>query len=163
MKPRDLLPARWISGQTPARVPADSPFRSLHREMNRVFEDFFRDFDLAPALAGGEVPKIDVSETETEVLVSAELPGIDEKDVEVSLSQGVLTIKGEKKLEKEQKEKNFHRVERSYGSFQRSIPLPCDVEEDKADAAFKQGVLTVKLPKTKAAQQSKKIAVKSGG
>jgi len=167
MKLKDLIPARWSGPHSLAHRDDDSPFVSLQREMNRVFDDFFKGFAVSPALSGGlmgsEVPKVDVSETEKEVHVSADLPGIDEKDVDVSLANGVLTIKGEKKVEKEEKDKNYHRVERSYGSFQRAIPLPCEVDEDKAEASFKQGVLTIKLPKTKEAQHCKKIAVKSGG
>ena len=101
----------------------------LQREMNRMFDDFFgRDFAVEPFGRGGEwVPALEVSESDNAVAVKAELPGLDPKHVEVTLVNGVLTIKGEKKHENEAKEKNFHVVERSYGSFQRSVRLPAAV------------------------------------
>ena len=92
-------------------------------------------------------PRVDVSETDTELKIEAELPGIDEKDVEVVLSDGRLTIKGEKKQEKEEKKKDYHMVERSYGSFARSIVLPFEADPDKVKATFAKGVLTVTVPK----------------
>ena len=105
-------------------------------------------------------PRMDVSETDKEIVVSAELPGLADEDIDVSLSLGMLTISGEKKQEKEKKGRNYYHVERSYGSFQRSIPLPAEVDTNQVDAVFKKGVLTVTLPKTGAAQAGKKIAVK---
>jgi HSP20 family protein len=132
------------------------PFAAMRQEMDKIFERFGSGFELAPfegkAIAEWS-PKVNVSETEKEVLVTAELPGIEEKDVEVTLDNGVLAIKGEKKAEKEEKNKNYHRIERSYGSFVRSIALPHEVEEEKVEATFKNGVLTVKLPKTPAGGQ----------
>lgn len=100
-------------------------------------------------------------EGDKEMKVSAELPGLDEEDVEVTLANNVLTISGEKKDEKQDRGKNYYRMERSYGSFKRSISVPLEVDTDKVEATFKQGVLTITLPKTAAAQRRKRIAVKT--
>ena len=105
---------------------------------------------------------MDVAEDGKEITLTAELPGLDEKDVEILLSNNVLTIKGEKKSEQEKKEKDYYRVERSYGSFSRTIPLPEGIDADKVNASFKKGVLTVTVPKLPEAQKEvKKIAVKA--
>jgi HSP20 family protein len=125
------------------------PFASLRRDMERLFEDFSRDLGWGPpATAGTAVaPRIDVSETDSEIKIEAEMPGVEEKDVEVVLSNGRLTIKGEKKQEKEEKKKDYHFVERSYGSFARSIGLPFEADPSKVQARFDKGVLTVTVPK----------------
>ena len=109
--------------------------------MERVFEDFSRDFGWGPPAPAGVAmaPRIDVSETDTEIKIEAELPGVDEKDVEVVLSDGRLTIKGEKKQEKEEKKKDYHMVERSYGSFARSIALPFEADPDQGEGDVRQG------------------------
>ena len=135
------------------------PIGGLQGEMNRMFDDFFgRDFAVEPFGRGGEwIPALEVSELDTAVAVKAELPGLDPKDIEVTLANDVLTIKGEKKHESETKEKNFHLVERSYGSFERSVRLPTGVKPDAVDAKFKNGVLTVELPK---AEEARTKAVK---
>jgi HSP20 family protein len=141
----------------------EKPVSSLQREMNRLFEDFFnRDFFVEPFRGMGEWrPAVDIAETDDAVVVKAELPGLDPKEVEVSLSGDVLTIKGQKKEEKEEKTKSFHRVERSYGSFTRSVRLPAAVVADKVEANFKNGILTVDLPKAEEAKRkSLKIDVK---
>ena len=162
---RELLPWRK-SEHEPAR--SEHPLVALHREMNRLFEDFFRGFELErfPALEsmfGGFSPRVNVVEDDKEVRVTAELPGVTEKDVEVTLTQNTLTIKGEKKEEHEEKGKSYYRAERAYGTFQRVIPLPAEVEQDKAEATFKNGVLTIRLPKTEAArEQRKRIEIKTG-
>jgi len=151
------------------------PFESLRREVDRLFEDFgggfwrspFRStFDLAPfqrlATGFGAMPAVDVSETDKTYEITAELPGMDEKNVEVRLSNGVLTIKGEKQDEKEEKKKDYYMQERSYGSFQRSFQVPEGVDTDKIEASFKKGILSVTLPKSAEAQKAeKKITVKS--
>ena len=136
--------------------------------MSRLFENFSENmFSFSPMKRNqSEIseafPKMDVSETEKEFKVRAELPGMDEKDIDVSVSNEVLTIKGEKKAEKEDKKPNYYRMERSYGSFQRSIPLPSEVEKDKIKANFKKGVLNIVLPKSeKAVKESKKIEISS--
>ena len=104
----------------------DDPFTALRREMDRVFESFGRDvgWPAVGSRAGAMAPSMDVSETENELRIEADLPGVDEKDVDVTIADNVLTIRGEKKAEKEEKKKDFHLVERSYGSFSRSLPLP---------------------------------------
>ena len=107
-------------------------------------------------------PNIDVTETDKEIRVSAELPGMDNKDINVSLTKESLTITGEKKEEKEEKKKDYYRMERSYGSFSRTIPMPVEIDTDKAKALFKKGVLTITLPKTaKAIKEKKKISIKA--
>ena len=141
------------------------PFGSLRRDMERLFEDFSRDLGRgAPALAGGgTAPRIDVSETDSEIRIEAELPGVEEKDVEVVLSNGRLTIKGEKKQEKEEKKKDYHLVERSYGSFARSIGLPFEVDPGQIKASFAKGVLQITVPKpAEVKAKEKKIPIGKG-
>jgi len=140
-----------------------NPFLTLHREMNRVFDDVLRSFDATPFGSGGLLngamawPHIEVSETDKELKVNAELPGLEEKDVEVELANGVLAIRGEKKTETEDNERLFS--ERYYGRFERRIPIN-EVDQDKVAASFKNGVLTVTLPKSPDAQQNvKRIAI----
>ena len=135
------------------------PFAVLRREMDALFDGFFSEFGGAAKTLQSFTPRIDVTENEKEVRITAELPGVEEKDVEVSLSGDAITIKGEKREEKEEKGEQY-RFERSYGSFRRTFSLPCEVDADKASAAFKKGVLTVTLPKTANAAKTKKIAVK---
>ena len=163
MNMRDLIPWNRDRDVTVRRGEPLDPFTALHREMNRVFDDFFRGFDLAPFSSGRWFdngmgwPKLEVAETDKEVKVTAELPGLDEKDVQVELANGVLTIKGEKKTETEDKGRLFS--ERFYGRFERRIPLD-GVDEDKVGASFKKGVLNVVLPKSAQAQEKvKRIAI----
>jgi HSP20 family protein len=129
-----------------------SGLTGLKQDMDRVFDRFFESrWEELPAL-GDWMPKVDVSETKDSVVVKAETPGMEAKDIQVSLQENVLTITGEKKQEKEEKDERYHRVERSYGSFTRSMRLPAGVEAGKVNAAFKNGVLTVTLPKTASAK-----------
>jgi HSP20 family protein len=108
------------------------------------------------------MPAVDVAETDQAYEIKAELPGLDEKNIEVKVANGVLSIKGEKQEEKEEREKDYYRRERSFGSFERSFQLPDDIEADKIEATFKNGVLSVTLPKSaEARQQAKKIEVKA--
>ena len=138
-----------------------SAFSELQREVDRLFEEFGRPFSERSTLSAW-TPKLDVAETVNELTIAAELPGIDEQDVEVTLRDGVLTIKGEKKAETETKRKTYHLVERSYGSFERVIPLSFDVADDAVKAHFAKGVLTVRLPKPPEAKQpTRKIAIKT--
>jgi HSP20 family protein len=135
--------------------------------MNRLFDEFSRGWGLAPFREFSDQwdafsPRVDVVEGDKEITVSAELPGMDEKEIDLSLSHGVLTISGEKWEEKEDKGRNYYRMERSYGSFQRSVPLPSEVDEYKAKATFKKGVLTITLPKMAEARDRKRIPVKTG-
>jgi len=140
-----LSPSAWMRGD-----PNDNPLFSLHKEIDRLFGDFAGGFGF-PALpkAGAPVmaPQLDVVESDKAYEISVELPGVEEKDLELSLADGVLTIKGEKRYEKEDKSKNYLRIERSYGAFQRSIAVPSEVDEAKISAAFANGVLKVTVPK----------------
>jgi len=138
------------------------PLGSLQRHMNRLFDEFFgRDFAIEPFRGVGEwIPALDIAETDDAIIVKAELPGLARNDVELTLTDDVLTVRGEKKAENEEKTKSFHRVERSYGSFERSVRLSTSVKPDKVMATFKNGVLTVHLPKVEAARtRSVKIKV----
>jgi HSP20 family protein len=158
----DLVP--WGRGRSvPVQRGGDvSPFLALHRQMNRLFDDVFRGFDLAPfgdpfLERSMSWPNIEVSETDKDVKVAAELPGLEEKDIEVECASGVLSIKGEKKTETEDKDRRFS--ERYYGRFERRIPAE-NVDQDKVSAAFKNGVLTVTLPKLPEAKSNvKRIAI----
>jgi len=132
--------------------------------MNRLFDDFFRGADLMPARErlNRFVPSLDVRENDKEVTIKAELPGMDEKDVELLVTENSLTLKGEKKEEKEDKGKDYYHMERSYGSFQRVIPLPEGIDINKVEAKFKKGVLSINLPKLESARtKGKKIEIKS--
>jgi HSP20 family protein len=112
-------------------------------------------------LRGEWVPSLDVSETKDKVVVKAEAPGIDPKEIAISLKSGILTLKGEKKQEREEKDESYHLIERSYGSFSRSVRLPAEVQEDQVKASYKDGILTITLPKTeRAKERSIKIEVK---
>jgi HSP20 family protein len=158
---RDLIPWNNNGSRNMAvqRAQAGNPLLTMHREMNRLFDDVFRGFDLGPLGSSSPMgwPTIELDETDKEVRVAAELPGLEEKDVDVELANGVLTISGEKKSETEDKEHLFS--ERYYGRFERRIPVE-EVDQDKVAASFKNGVLTVTLPKSPSAQQKvKRIAI----
>ena len=155
----DLLPARQARAPV-VRGDNGNPLMALQQEMNRLFEDFWRGLDWP----GGGMnralgwPSVEISETEKELKVQAELPGVEEKDVEVLLNNGVLTIRGEKKSESEDKGRRLS--ERYYGRFERDISLPVEVQDHKVSATFNKGVLTVTLPKSdQAAQKSKRIQI----
>ena len=160
---RSLVPFGPSSSQIARR--GEDPFASFRREMDRMFDDFFSGRGLTRWPGGGDIPvdvRFDVAETDSEVKVTAELPGVDENDVEVTLADDLLTIKGEKKREQEKKAENYHMVERSYGSFARSLRLPFAVDQSKVDAQFKKGVLTITLPKPPDAQKpARKIDIKA--
>src|SRR5574338_1220270 len=138
------------------------PFNRLHREIDRVFSDFMTDWpwtgrtNLLDRQLGSFVPDVDITETDKEFRVTAELPGMDEKDLEVTYFDGGLTIKGEKRDEHEEQQGEFYRSERVFGAFERTIPLPSDINPDKAKASFKKGVLSITLPKTEEARSHKK-------
>ena len=142
----------------------NDPFTALRREMDRLFDSFGRDvgWPTQGSRAAAMTPSIDVSETESELKIDVDLPGVEEKDVDVAISDNVLTVKGEKKAEREEKKKDFHVVERSYGSFSRSLTLPFAVDPDKARATFKNGVLSISLPKPPEVKaKAKRIAISS--
>jgi len=133
--------------------------------MNRLFDDVFGDVGMPVAQAwnGGMLaPSIDVSETDGELHVKADLPGVSEKDVDVMLNDDILTIKGEKKSEREEKKEDYYFAERAFGAFQRSIRLPFSVDADKVKARFQNGVLDIAIPKGKDQSRAKRISVKSG-
>ncbi len=137
-------------------------FHSLHEEIDRVFNDFSKGVPAAFGKAGDRFPAIDVSETDKAVDITAELPGVDDGDVDVTLSDRALVIKGEKKTESDRTEKDWHVVERSYGAFKRMIPIPFDADPDAVEAHFENGVLTVHLPKPpEEAEKASRIAIKS--
>ena len=129
------------------------PFRGMNELMQRLWEGFPFG-ELAEKEFGTEwVPSVDISETDKQLTVKAELPGMTREDIDISLDENYLIIKGEKKQEKEETDKHFHRVERTFGSFYRSLRLPAGVEKDKIDATYKDGVLTVVLPKSEEAKK----------
>jgi HSP20 family protein len=165
MADKEIAVQKKDKGDLAERRALTNPFYAFRQEMDKLMENFLGGFDLRSLGGKPEVftPRIDVVDTDKEIRVSAELPGLDEKDIDVSLTKESLTIKGEKKEEKEEKGKDYYRSERSYGSFTRTIPLPLQVEAEKVTASFKKGVLTVTLPKTKQAlSDTKKVAVKPG-
>jgi HSP20 family protein len=139
------------------------PFLTLHREMNRLFDDVARGGVPAPS-GGGQggallAPHMDVSETDKEVRIQAELPGVIESDVEVALDDDVLTIRAEKKQERREEREGVHISERAYGTFQRSLRLPFHVEPEQVQARFENGVLSVTLPKTQPQERTRRIPI----
>jgi HSP20 family protein len=134
-------------------------FEKMRQEMDRLWDSFLEGRPGRRAREEGWVPSLDFSETKSDLVVKAELPGIDPKGIDISLNEGVLTIKGEKRQEKEEKEEGYHLVERSYGSFTRSIRLPREVQNDKINAFYKNGVLKITLPKSEEAKK-KEIKIK---
>lgn len=157
---RSLMPS--LFGETPAgRLP--DPFGTLQREFNRLFQDAFTGF--ASPLSGGEMalsPRINVCETDQEFRIDAELPGVPEDSIDVTLSDDTLTIRGEKKAERSEKREDYHLMERSYGSFARSIRLPFAIKPEEVQASMQNGVLTLTLPKTGAQQKLHRIQIARG-
>ena len=137
-----------------------SPFGALQREIDRLFADFTRGW---PTLGAPDLtPRMDVTERDGDIELTAELPGLEEKDVEITLVDNVLTIRGEKKAEKEEKDENRRIVERSYGAFSRSLELPAGIKADDITATMKNGVLAVRLPKPAQTQpEPTKISIKA--
>ena len=136
-------------------------FRSLHREIDQLFDDFSSGLPTFGE-SGIMAINLDVAETENAFEVTAEVPGAKPEDIDISLSDNLLTVKGEKKSEKDEKRKNYHMMERSYGAFQRSVRLPAEVDESKVDARFENGLLKITLPKAPQARSKvKKIEVKT--
>ena len=168
MQISDLIPWGREKDETPATGDgrANNPLAALQRDINHVFEDFWQRVENGwngrANAVGMFGPSTDLSETDDSIEVAVELPGMNEDDIDISLSNGAMTIRGEKKVEHEEKRKGVYMSERSYGSFYRTIPLPPGVDTDKAEAKFKRGVLTVTLPKSPEAQAKvKRIPVKA--
>ncbi len=135
-------------------------FDRMRREMDRIWDSFFeRRPRLRTEEEGDWLPALDMAETTNELVVKAEIPGLDPKEVNISLSGKVLTIKGEKKQEREEKEEDYHLIERSYGAFARSIQLPAEVNSEKITASYKNGVLKIVLPKSEEAKK-KEVKIK---
>jgi HSP20 family protein len=164
----DDVTSKGQGGRLPSRY--QDPFQSFRSEMDRLFDSFLGN---APSLTslrqggffGAQVmtPTLDVKENEKEIVVKADLPGMDEKDINLTIHNGVLSLRGEKKSEHTDERDNYHVMERSHGSFQRSIRLPDTINEDKAEARFDKGVLTITLPKRpETVSAQKKIEIKSG-
>lgn len=147
-----------------ARSKEEYPIVSYLQEMNRMMENFFQGFGLAPhqERPGAFIPSMDMLDAGKEIKITAELPGMEQDDIDISITKEMLTIKGEKKEEKEEKGKGYHRTERSYGAFNRTVSLPVEVDVNKIEATFKKGILTIRLPKTeKVLREAKKVSIKS--
>lgn len=181
---KKLAPWNWFKKeeeQQPTNLPVHhygqsrllSPVAQFHQEIDRMFENFFRTVGFPSLGVDREAlslaqdkwikPTLDIAASEKEYTISVELPGVDEKDVLLELSDDTLIIKGEKKQEKESREQNYYRMERSYGSFQRILSLPEDAEQDRIEATYKQGILTITIPrKVRPAAKAKQITINKG-
>jgi HSP20 family protein len=148
---------KWNPARELATWPSD--LFGIQREMNRMFDGFFRSTQDEDYTLSSWTPAVDITEHDDEYSVKVELPGVNKDDVKLTLENNILTIRGEKKQEKETKKENYHRIERCYGSFQRSFTLPNAIKSERIDASFKDGILTVILPKAEEAKP-KQIEVK---
>lgn len=168
---KNLIPWDWFKGvetdskRTPASI-INQPFSKLYSEMEKIAQDVFNEYlpDIPKTSELGVnflTPRLNISETEKEYKVSVEIPGVKEKEIDLSINKNVLMIKAHKKEEKEDKDERYHRIERYYGTFQRSIALPEDAKQDSVEAKFKDGVLNIIIEKNKEMQSNiKKIEVK---
>ena len=173
---KKLNPWNWLrhEGGKAANVPVrressamlSDPFWNMHREVDRLFDSVFSQlggwpasFDVRNPGAGPMKPNLDIKETKKDYQIAVEIPGVEEKDVELELSNGLLTIKGEKKHEEKQEDDNYYCVERTYGSFSRSLALPSDAEEGGIEATFRNGVLTITVPRKHVAKQKEETKV----
>ncbi len=157
---KDIVP--WTRNRRDISLRREEP--SLFRGMERMFENFLAESGLEPSLLKERwdafSPRIDISEDKKEVVVTAEVPGMDENDFDISVNNDSLTIHGEKKAEKEEKKENYYRMERSYGAFHRTVALPCEVDVDRVEARYRKGVLKITLPKLpEDKQQRRRIEV----
>lgn len=160
MAMRDLMPWGRQEGRAPALYDERrDPFTALRREMDRLFDDTFRSFGLtAPGSWQSRTwPSVEVNETDTDIRVTAELPGLGEKDVELTLENGVLTLRGERKSETDDRERGYS--ERFYGRFERRIALPAGIDEAKINARFDNGMLNITLPKSPEAERGRRIPI----
>ena len=162
---KDLLPVSFSKRHMTRKDDGiKNPIFSLQKEINKMFDRFFDDFSLdrfEDRFREG-YPRIDVTENESDIQIIADLPGIDNKDIEISLSDNILILRGENEDRVEEQNKNYYRRERSYGSFRREILLPAEVEAEKADANLKNGILKIVVPKRAESKiKSKKIEIQS--
>ncbi|MBW1999494.1 MAG: Hsp20 family protein [Deltaproteobacteria bacterium] len=180
-KVRELIPRRRRRERIPVRAegyseldlePWDQPFRELKRATDRLFDEFLRSRLYLPWWLGQgrsgayrdllSWPHVDMIETDEAIQIIAELPGVEKADIDVSVTDDRVTIRGEKRELEQEKGKGYYRVERHYGSFRRNLFLPCEVEPDRAEATFKDGILTIVLPKSAAARErTRRIAISS--
>ena len=165
---RELVPFHRVRPSVMLRTnQQNAPLASLQRRMNRMFDDFFGDFGDNPlsqitAEAGDFIPQIDISENDTEYTITAELAGMEQKDIDIEVLDDTLVIKGEKKTEQDEKNEQSRFTERRYGKFSRSVALGANINQEAIEADFKNGVLTVRLPKAPAEKpEAKKISIKS--
>jgi len=176
MNIKKWLPWNWFKkeeeqGNIPVKIRTASddmllPVSSIEREFDRLFKRYlkrFGDFSMIPDIYdrfGKDFilkPDVDIAETDKKYTITAEIPGVEKKDISIEISDSTLVIKGEKKHEKEEKDKNYHVIERSYGAFQRILSLPEDVDEEKIEAKFENGVLKINLPKQASISKDKKV------
>lgn len=167
----DLIPWKRrepeAEGEKHELAVSEEPFLTFQQQVNQMFDDFSRGWGLAPFGTAHErwdqfTPRIDMVESDQGITVSVELPGLEEKDVDVSLSRDVLTIRGQKRRKTEKQGRNYYHTERSYGAFERSVVLPAPVDADRAEAIVRNGVLTVTLPKESTVRAEKRVTVKAG-
>jgi HSP20 family protein len=155
------------SRSRPSGVSGFNPLMALNRNINRLFEDFLQPSTM-PTLADQAVatalitPQINVSETDNQIRVTVELPGVDLDDIEVDVADDMLVVRGEKRLERSDEDENYHFVERAYGSFQRTVQLPFAADPDQVQARFDNGVLTITIPKSDEQQRTHRIDVQAG-
>ena len=161
MAMKELIPWKKNNDRLAVRRREMDPFGELGQQIDQIFNGLLGDWtgriNILDRRLSNFMPEVDVTETGKEVRVTAELPGMEEKDLEVSLIDGALTIRGEKHEEHEEEKGEYYHSERQYGAFERMISLPSEVDADKAKASFKKGVLKITLPKTKEAQSSRRV------
>ncbi|MEW6166622.1 MAG: Hsp20/alpha crystallin family protein [Pseudomonadota bacterium] len=173
-------PWNWLRREQESRPLAvqrggreSAPLWRLHDEIDRVFDDFFRGFGFPGLLAGDDWPRLepaqllrpqlDIAESKNAYEISVEVPGVEQNDLELSVNDGVLSIRGEKRQEKRENGDRFHRVERSYGAFQRELSLPADADTDRIEASFRNGVVRIRVPRrADAVAESKRIPIAAG-
>jgi len=162
MNMRDLIPWGRQSSSAPIAYKREeaNPLLSVRRDIDRLFEDLFRGTGLGPGRDALDWPRLEVSESNREVLVTAEVPGMNGNDVELLVEDGILTLRGERKTEKEHRDRGYS--ERFYGRFERRIALPSDIDEDGATADFRDGVITIHLPRSPEAERGKRIPINGG-
>jgi len=163
---RDLAPSLWHKGEEGNHKPF-MPIETLREEMDQLFDSFFPKSGMPSHWHKSnqgitDVGLADVSETDKEIEVAIDLPGIDKKDIDITYADNHLTVEGKREDKREEKGKDFHRLERSFGSFRRSFYIPSEIEEDKVEAKFSKGVLKISMPKSPEAQKAqKKIEIKA--